>query len=251
MEPKLLKDEHIEYLNTEVGIIVSPLHTFGTDAILLAHFANPKRKDKICDFGTGCGIIPMLFARDGCGAHIDGVELQEAGYQQFCRTIDMQEKVLQEKLFPHHMDLKIAEEVLEKGTYDCITMNPPYTPSGKGIVSQKEHEKTARHEVSCTFQDIFTSAKHLLRYGGKICICFRPERLAEAMEAMQKQNIEPKRMRLVAKNAESAPWLCLLEGRYGGKSGMMVEKNLFLYRKNGELTEEMLSIYGSYKEKGE
>lgn len=249
METKLLESEHIEYLNREVGVIVSPLHTFGTDALLLADFAAPRRSDWLCDFGTGCGIIPMLWFRDGKGAHIDGVELQEAGYNQLCRTVSMNHA--EATVQPHHLDLKLAAEVFPKGKYDCITMNPPYTPAGKGIPSQKAHEKTARHEVACTFADIFGAAKKLLRYGGKMCVCFRPERLAEAMLEMQKQGLEPKRMRLVAKNPESAPWLCLLEGRYGGKSGITVLPNLFLYEQDGSYTEEMHRIYGAYKDKGE
>ena len=66
-EITLNKDEHIEYLSRDLGLIVSKEHTFGTDALLLADFASPKRYDVCCDFGTGCGIIPMLWCRDGCG----------------------------------------------------------------------------------------------------------------------------------------------------------------------------------------
>ena len=66
-EITLNKDEHIEYLRKDFGLIVSKEHTFGTDALLLADFASPKRYDICCDFGTGCGIIPMLWCRDGCG----------------------------------------------------------------------------------------------------------------------------------------------------------------------------------------
>ena len=61
-EITLLETEHIEYLKPDFGLVVSPLHTFGTDAVLLSHFAAPKRQDTACDLGTGCGIIPMLGA---------------------------------------------------------------------------------------------------------------------------------------------------------------------------------------------
>lgn len=249
MQTELLESEHIEYLNREIGIVVSPRHTFGTDALLLADFASPRKKDWACDFGTGCGIIPLLWYRDGKGQHIDGVELQQAGYHQFCRSIAANHA--EDKVFAHHLNLREAPQHLQKGKYDCITMNPPYTALGRGIPSQKEHEKTARHEVQCTFSDIFWSAKQLLRYGGKIAICFRPERLAEAIHDMQEQGIEPKKMRLVSKNPQSAPWLCLLEGRSGGKSGITVMPNFFLYEKDGSYTEEMQALLGAYRDKGE
>ncbi len=75
----LLETEHIEYLKPNFGLVVSPWHTFGTDAVLLSAFAAPKRQDTVCDLGTGCGIIPMLWARDGLCKKIDGVEIQTAG----------------------------------------------------------------------------------------------------------------------------------------------------------------------------
>ena len=80
-EITLNKDEHIEYLSRDLGLIVSKEHTFGTDALLLADFASPKRYDVCCDFGTGCGIIPMLWCRDGCGKEISAVEIREKGVQ--------------------------------------------------------------------------------------------------------------------------------------------------------------------------
>ena len=53
-----------ERLSDDIKIVVSPDHTFGTDAVLLSYFAKPKYKDKCLDMGTGCGIIPLLWLRD-------------------------------------------------------------------------------------------------------------------------------------------------------------------------------------------
>ena len=36
-------------------VLVSPQHTFGTDAVLLAHFAAPRPRERWADLGTGCG----------------------------------------------------------------------------------------------------------------------------------------------------------------------------------------------------
>ena len=44
-------------------VCTSSLHRFGTDAVLLTEFSGYRQKDRVCDFGTGCGIIPMR--RDG------------------------------------------------------------------------------------------------------------------------------------------------------------------------------------------
>lgn len=242
----LFETEHIEYLKSDFGLVVSPQHTFGTDAVLLSAFATPKRRDTACDLGTGCGIIPMLWARDALCSRIDGVEIQETGAQQFARSVAA--NALTEKLFAHCADLRSLGGILPQGAYDLVTMNPPYKAANTGIESAASHEKIARHETLCTFADVAAAAKYLLRFGGRLCICFRPERLADAIRCMQAQKIEPKRLRLVSKNAQGAPWLCLLEGRLGGKVGMQIEPNLFIYDNNGNLSDEMRRIYGAYKE---
>ena len=181
-EITLNKDEHIEYLSRDLGLIVSKEHTFGTDALLLADFASPKRYDICCDFGTGCGIIPMLWCRDGCGKEISAVEIQEKACSQLTRSVKAND--LQDKLFVYNADLKEAPRIFPCGKFDVITMNPPYKAENAGIKSQKENEKIARHETLCNLRDITKAASKLLKFGGKLCICIRPERLFETMEAM-------------------------------------------------------------------
>ena len=78
-------------------------------------------------------------------------------------------------------------------------------------------------------------------------MCLRPERLSELVCLMSRHNVEPKRLRLVAKSVGEAPWLFLIEGRRDGKIGLTVEPTLYIYE-NGELSEEMKRIYGPYKE---
>jgi tRNA1(Val) A37 N6-methylase TrmN6 len=63
---------------------------------------------------------------------------------------------------------------------------------------------------------------------------------------MKSYKVEPKRLRLVAKTTDKEPWLVLVEGRLGGGEGLRVMPTLYLYNEKGELTEEMLGIYGEY-----
>ena len=70
----------------------------------------------------------------------------------------------------------------------------------------------------------------------------------ETMEAMKEYKIEPKALRLVAASPEKAPWLCLVEGRLGGKTGITVKNNLFIYKSKDVLSDEMTRILGKYRE---
>ncbi len=240
---ELFEGEHIEDLGEGVSVVVSKEHTFGTDAMLLASFADPKRNDKACDFGSGCGIIPFLWLRDGKCESIDAVEIQENACGQMTRSLKINNA---EKIKIHNQDLKSLNG-FSKGAYDLVTMNPPYKIAGGGIKNAGEGTTIARHETACTIEDIMKSASALLRFGGKMCICHRPERVFDAMTAMRNNGIEPKRLRFVSKTGETQPWLVLIEGKRGAKNGLKVEGNLVAYNTDGTLTAEMLEITEKYR----
>ena len=49
---------------------------FGTDSVLLADFAAPKRTDRAADLGCGTGAIATLMAAHCPGLRVDAVEIQ-------------------------------------------------------------------------------------------------------------------------------------------------------------------------------
>ena len=240
---ELLDGEHIEDLGEGVGVVVSKQHTFGTDAMLLAHFANPKRNDIACDFGSGCGIIPFLWIRDGKCKEITAIEIQENGCNQMLRSKELNNT---EKITILNRDLKEIND-LQSGSFDLVTMNPPYKIENGGIKNDEEYATIARHETFCNMNDIAKSAARLLRFGGKLCICHRPERVFDAMYSMRENGIEPKTLRFVSKKGDTQPWLVLIEGKRGAKNGLKVEKNLVAYNDDGTLTSEMLEITEKYR----
>ena len=240
---ELFDGEHIEDLGEGVGVVVSKQHTFGTDAMLLAHFANPKRNDIACDFGSGCGIIPFLWIRDGKCKEITAIEIQENGCNQMLRSKELNNS---EKIIILNRDLKEIND-LQSGSFDLVTMNPPYKIENGGIKNDEEYATIARHETFCNMNDIAKSAARLLRFGGKLCICHRPERVFDAMYSMRENGIEPKTLRFVSKKGDTQPWLVLIEGKRGAKNGLKVEKNLVAYNDDGTLTREMLEITEKYR----
>ncbi len=240
--------EHIEYIDSSLQLIVSDAHTFGTDALLLAAFASPKRQQKVCDFGTGCGIIPFYWLSHGV-EKVNAVEIQTQACEQLNRSIKL--NCLENRFNLIWGDLKELKGKLPFGEFDVVTMNPPYTAIGKGIISSSKADKTARHETDLTLDSLCESAAKLLKFGGKFCICLRPERLTEAFVAMKNAKIEPKRLRFVTQRTGKAPWLFLLEGKRGRNSGITVEKELLIENEDGTPSDEMLEILGNYRKNGE
>lgn len=98
-----------ERLSDNIKIAVSPDHTFGTDAVILSHFAKPKYKDKALDMGTGCGIIPLLWLRDERQTDVHCLDIQQNAFEQVNASIKYNN--LDSRLTPHLCDLrKINEE---------------------------------------------------------------------------------------------------------------------------------------------
>ena len=232
-----------EYLGSGITALVSDEHTFGTDAVLLADFANIRVKDICCDLGTGCGIIPLLWCKNEVNK-IFAVEISEKAAAQAKAAVELNN--LADKVEIINTDLRELKGIIPAGSVNIVTMNPPYTAEGAGIMSSGEANKIARHGTMGDFDDICASASYILNFGGKLCMCIRPERMCELFVSMQKAKIEPKRIRFVAKRPGNRPWLVLVEGRRGGKSGLTVESELFVYGESEEYSKEMKEIYKDY-----
>ena len=230
----------IEKLNDRIHVCVSPEHRFGTDAFLLANFANARKKDLVCDLGTGCGIIPMIMSKENKPKKIYGIDIQPQAIEQF--QLSVEHSTLENEVIPKLGDLRHLTD-LEFGQFDIVTCNPPYKANNAGILSELTAEQIARHEVLCVIDDVCRAAKKLLKYGGKLCICQRPERLADVITAMKENDIEPKLLRFISKTPEQAPWLFLIEGKKSSKPFMKVMPNLYVYD-GEEYTSEMQAIYG-------
>ncbi len=232
-----------EALRNEVEICVSDEHKFGTDAFLLADHAAPRHKDKVCDLGTGCGIIAVLMQMTFSPKIIYAVDIQQQAIEQLKITI---EKNGFDNIFPICKDLKDIVGDIPIGTLDVVTCNPPYKATNAGIESLTEAQRIARHEILCNIDDICRTASKLLKFGGKLCLCNRPERLADVVSAMKNNGIEPKTLRFVCKEPNAAPWLFLISGSKGGKPFMKVLPQLYINGENG-FSEELLRIYGGGK----
>ena len=236
-----MTDKSFEKLSDKIQICVTKEHRFGTDAFLLADFAKPRMKDIVCDLGTGCGIIPLLMSRKNPPRHIFAVDIQKQAIDQLGESLVVSEI---KNITPICADLKELWKGAPLGTFDVVTCNPPYKAADCGIESAMTAQKIARHEILCNINDVCRAATKLLKFGGKLCICNRPERLCDVILAMKQNDIEPKEIRFVSKTPADAPWLFLIEGKKGGKSFLKVRPAMYI-QGNGEngFSEELLSIY--------
>lgn len=218
---------------------------FGTDAVLLANFANPKRIDRAVDLCCGGGIIPLLWlSGEAPRDEIVGVEIQSECCELARRSIE--ENGDEGKFRIIQADLREISEYLPREKFSLVTCNPPYFSAGSGFVNKSEQRTIARSELMCNSGDVCRAAKYLLKYGGRLCVCQRPERISDIICAMRDNGIEPKIIRTVQQRINSDPWLVLVEGRRGGKPGVKFLPTLIVEDADGRYSREMREIYGRY-----
>ena len=214
---------------------------FGMDAVLLAAFARVEERERVADFGTGTGILPLLLAGRGKGAHYDAFELQPDMAEMATRSVNLHG--LTERIAVHNLPVQEADLVVPNGTLDAIVCNPPYGVPGTTLLNPDKALSTARHQTESGLTEWYRMAYRLLRGKGRFYMIYPAPRMLEAMSALSRARLEPKRFRLIYPYADRAANLVLIEAMKDAKPMLHPEPPLIVYEKNGEMTTELKQIY--------
>jgi len=238
--------EHADDLQYKGLVLIQKENTFrfGTDAVLLTNFAaeavinSGKYRKRLypagkaaerdakpvnfLDIGCGSGIIPVLL----CGkvgasperAKFTGVEAQE----EMCELARRSVKLNGQEGSIEILCADIRESGLRRGSFDIITLNPPYVRAGCGLKNEISGIASARHEILGTQEELMRAAASLLTVGGKLFIVNRPDRLADTLLVLREAGAEPGRLCFVQPDAKAAPVLFLCEATRGSGVGLKV-----------------------------
>ena len=215
---------------------------FGTDSVLLADFAAPRRGDAAVDLGCGTGAIALLMAGHRAEMTVEAVELQPDIADMARRSVAL--NGLEDRVHVHALDMREAWRTLGAGRYSLAVCNPPYGRRGAALESAREAERLARHEGDLTPLDMARAAAMLLKNGGRFCAVYPAPRAYELMRAMDDSGIAPKRVRTVHGVEGRAPKFVLLEGVRQGGEGLHWLEPLVLRHSDGTFTQEWRRIYG-------
>ncbi len=219
---------------------------FGMDAVLLSDFASVRDGGRVLDLGTGTGILPILMEAKTKASYLAGLEIQSEMAKMAKRSVQLNH--LESKIEIVEGDIKEASAIFSHDSFDVITSNPPYMIGQHGLVNPSDTKAVARHEILCTFSDISDAARKLLKNRGKLFLVHRSFRLAEILNQLSKDGLEPKRIRFVHPYQEKESNIFLLEAVKGGKSRMVIEPPLVVYKAPNQYTDEIYKIYGMERE---
>ncbi len=213
---------------------------FSLDSMLLASFASIGYKTKrICDLCSGNAPIP-LYLTLRCDAKIVGVEVQKHSYDLAVKSI--LENNLNDRIEMINDNLIGINQKI--GSFDLVTVNPPYFKLGNHNINPLDSKAIARHEILATLDDIVKEASLLLKQKGRLAMVHRPDRLVEILETFKKYKIEPKRLQFIYPKRDKECNQILIEGVKDGQMGnLRILPPLYVYNDDNKWTKEVLKIY--------
>ena len=214
---------------------------FGMDAVLLADFARVEARDRVADFGTGTGILPLLLMGRGKGAHFDALEIQPDMADMARRS--MLYNGMEEKCHVHLLPVEQAMEAIPRGSLDAIICNPPYGVPGGTLRNPSQTLSTARHQSEEGLSAWYAMAYQLLKGKGRFHMIYPAPQMLEAMQALEKARLAPKRFRLIYPAAEKPANLVLIEAVKDARPMLHPMPPLIVYEQDGSMTPELQRIY--------
>lgn len=216
---------------------------FGIDSVLLSDFAKEIHKNsKIIDLGTGTGILPLLLSAKIENSNITGIEVQKEVADMAKRSIELNN--LKERIQIINSNIKDIEYNME---FDAVVTNPPYKEKNTGLINENNIKLISRHEVEGNLEDFIKISSRVLKDKGAMYMVNRPERIVDIFEYCRKYRLEPKELKFVYSKIKSVPTLILIKAVKNAKKYLKVDKPLYIYKDNGDYTDEILKIYNKIK----
>lgn len=219
---------------------------YGTDAILLAYMlwrdgTQAEKFQRIADLGTGNGIVPLILSAK-TDAELLGIDVQPEAIELARETARL--NALEDRMEFLEGNVRDIEELIGEGEgFDAVTMNPPYTEAGRGLVSSNPFKAIARQEIEGTLSDFVKAGEYLLKPGGFLYMVHRPGRLADIVSAFRESNIEPREMQFVSGKRGEEPNILIISGIKGGKNELRILPEMSVRNDDGSFTEDMKMAY--------
>ena len=193
-------------------------YRFTSDSVLLTRFVRAKRGERVADFCAGSGIVGLHFyaLAPEAVSSVTLFEMQPELSEMSARSVAINGLENFTAVCSRVQD--IGREYNE--AFSLVLCNPPYERGGFENADYKK--AVCRKEITVTLADIVDAARRALKFGGRLALVNRADRLAEVLYAMKSRGIEPKRLQFVCGREGAKPYLLLAEGTKGAKEGMEI-----------------------------
>lgn len=200
------------------------LYHFTSDAVLLSKFTKVKKGDVVADFCSGSGIVGLhLYALNKpLIKSVTMFEMQKPLFDLSKKSVELNN--LTDVFDGVNTKLQDVDSCYY-GKFSLIVCNPPYMSIDGGESSEKDSIAVCRFEKTLTLCELVKAVSKCLKFGGRVNLVHRADRLCEVISELQKYGIEPKKLQFVT-SGKKEPYIFMMEATKGGKSGIKVLREI-------------------------
>lgn len=201
------------------------LYRFTSDSVLLSRFATPKKGDNVADFCAGSGIVGFHFY----ALHREKFPNMPVTLFEMQQSLsDLSKKTALLNGFDNFSFVcgklqDISKEYHEK--FSLVLCNPPYEKGG--FDNEEYHKAVCRKELTINLEEIAKAAAYALKFGGRLAMLHRADRIAEVCYTLKKYNLEVKKLQFVGGRYGMKPYLVLIEAVKGGGAAVDVLPTIY------------------------
>ena len=213
----------MELLDNGTKVFTGPGAAFGTDALLLARFAMPRRKETALDLCSGCGIVALAWHDAGTVAYAQRwswMPMLRSCAAVLCRKRRVQSIL---PLFAPTCG-RSAKAARNRGNMTSPPATRPILPADMSARMPAAPRPGMTAAARCRMLPPVRPVPCTM--AAKLALCHRPEQMAAVFAALCAVGLEPKRVALVRKDEHSKPWLFLVEAQKGRKPGIRWEEDV-------------------------
>ena len=216
-------------------------YRFSLDSVLLAGLTSIRRRDRVVDLGTGCGVIPLILAFRRTASQVTGVEIQPSLAALARRNVEM--NGLSSCIRIVEEDLRLTRRESIGSLVSLVVSNPPYREIASGRLSPEAEKARARYELLADLGDVVKAAARLLPQKGRLALVYPARRLPQLFREVTDAGFAPKLLTLIHGTSDSPAKLAHLEAVKGGGEELRVKKPFAVHRVDGGYTSEMAALY--------
>lgn len=228
-QPLLAPDETLDsFMNGRLKIIQKKEgYRFSVDTVLLSQFVKLKKKEKVLDIGTGCGVLLLLLSQNTQEISFWGVEIQKSLVD--CALKNVRLNHLENRISILHQDFRRLKTMFPPASFDVILSNPPYRKYRTGRVNPLPEKAVARHEIKGNLNDLVSISSYLLPNKGRFYLIFPASRTTDLFAALRGHGLEPKRIQFVHSRIHEEAKFVLLEAIKSGGVELHILPPRWLY----------------------
>jgi len=211
-------------------------YRFAVDAPLLAHFAETREGEDVCELGAGNGAVAVLLSVKPF-RRLTAVEIQPGLAGLARRNVDLN-------------GLGGRVEIVEADlrnwrpgrVFDAVLSNPPYIRERTGFLSASSEKSIAKHEIACVLDDVLRAAAALLKPEGRAYFICPSRREGDFRRAAAEAGLRIRLIRRVLPRPGEPPHLFLSRLEFAAGPETEISR-LAVHGADGAFTPEARAIF--------